>query len=127
MTHETGRRTLCGDCGAALDEQSDLPVEERRSCPSCGSIARRFELELAGSIELRPSLGLKARHPGERRLFLEHFSGADFSTRLRRWIDKLRRIDLEGDRYDEVVTEVVSRQVVEIRHRHPRSSGDRSE
>lgn len=105
MAHETGRRTLCGECGSALGERSDLPVEERRPCPSCGSIARRFDLELAGSVDLRSSLGLKARHAGERRPFLEHFSGADFSTRFRRWMDKLRRIDRENDRYDEVVTD----------------------
>jgi len=104
MAADAGRRTLCGECAAVLDERSDLAVEQRRPCPSCGSLARRFELELAGSVDLRSALGLKARHEGDSRPFVEHFSGADFSTRWRRWMDKVRRIDRANDRYDEVVT-----------------------
>ncbi len=101
---EAGGRTLCGQCGAILDERSDLADEDRQPCPSCGSITRRFELELEGSVGLHSSLGLKARHAGERRPFLERFTGASFSTRWRRWMDKLQRIDREGDPYDEVRT-----------------------
>lgn len=116
MAGDAGRRTLCGKCGAVLGEGSDLAVEDRRPCPSCGSLARRFELKLEGSVGLHSSLGLKARHAGERRPFLEHFSGGDFSTRWRRWMDKLRRIDREGDRYDEVVTDPETGEVIHETH-----------
>ena len=116
MAADAGRRTLCGECAAVLDERSDLAVEQRRPCPSCGSLARRFELELAGSVDLRSALGLKARHEGDSRPFVEHFSGADFSTRWRRWMDKVRRIDRANDRYDEVVTDPQTGEVMHETH-----------
>jgi hypothetical protein len=116
VARETGRRTLCGECGSAIDEPSDLRVGERRPCPSCGSLARRFEVKLAGSVEVRSSVGLKARHAGQRRAFLEHFSGADFSSRLRRWMDKVRRIDRENDRYEEVVADPQTSDIIHETH-----------
>lgn len=30
----------CAKCGARLDESVDLPVEERKPCPTCGSTGR---------------------------------------------------------------------------------------
>lgn len=116
MAGEAGGRTVCGECAAILDEPSDLAVGQGRPCPSCGSLARRFELELAASVGLRSALGFKARHEGKRRPFIEHFSGADFSTRCRRWMDKLRSIDREGDRYDEVVTDAETGEVMHETH-----------
>jgi hypothetical protein len=32
----------CGKCSRALNEPSDLPVDERQPCPICGSTARSF-------------------------------------------------------------------------------------
>ena len=33
----------CANCGAVLDEASDLRADERQPCDRCGSRARRFE------------------------------------------------------------------------------------
>jgi len=59
----------CGECGAELDEKTDIPVEDRRPCPKCGSLARRFELSLSGVVKVTGSLALEIsrefleRHP----------------------------------------------------------------
>jgi hypothetical protein len=65
---------------------------------------------------LHESVGHKARHAGEPRPFIEHFSGASFSARWRRWMNKVRRIDREGDRYDEVVTDPETGEIIHEMH-----------
>jgi len=51
----------CGDCGAVLDERSNVPVERRKPCPSCGATSRKFEISLSATLKLVSSLGLEIR------------------------------------------------------------------
>lgn len=51
-----GDRVLCRECGAVLDERSDLPAEERKPCPTCGSTRRTFE----ASVTLRGTATMSA-------------------------------------------------------------------
>lgn len=48
-------RVYCAN-GHELDEPSDLPPDERKPCPHCGSLGRRFEVTLSGGIRLGGSL-----------------------------------------------------------------------
>jgi hypothetical protein len=41
----------CQACGAELNEDRALLPEQRSPCPECGSMARRFTVELAGTIQ----------------------------------------------------------------------------
>jgi hypothetical protein len=41
---------FCNNCGATLDEAPTLLPDQRPPCPRCGSLARRFEQTLTGSI-----------------------------------------------------------------------------
>jgi hypothetical protein len=41
---------FCNNCGTQLDEAPTLLPEQRPPCPRCGSLARRFEQTLTGSI-----------------------------------------------------------------------------
>jgi hypothetical protein len=66
---------------------------------------RLFDIELAGEVRLRGSLRLKARRQGRCRPFVEQFVGADLWRRAGRWMHKVRRIDREGDSYEETVTD----------------------
>jgi DNA-directed RNA polymerase subunit RPC12/RpoP len=50
MSDQGSRETRCGNCGRAIDEASDLPVEDRGPCDRCGSRSRRFHVELQSSI-----------------------------------------------------------------------------
>jgi hypothetical protein len=58
----------CNECGVELDEASTLLPEQRSPCPSCGSLARRFEKTLRGSF---------FRLPGEEPVTVERTVGHD--------------------------------------------------
>lgn len=40
----------CGNCKAVLAEPSDLPPEQRKGCPTCGSTQRQFEKNLTATV-----------------------------------------------------------------------------
>jgi hypothetical protein len=55
---------LCANCEAELDEQPGLRPEDRKPCPHCGEIGRRFLLHRGGSIS--PSGSVRPeRQPGD--------------------------------------------------------------
>jgi restriction system protein len=46
----------CNQCGTELDEDSGVEPEKRKPCPVCGSISRRFSLQVeAGHLRLEGS------------------------------------------------------------------------
>ena len=60
------------------------------------------------SINLITSLNMKARAGGRGKPFLLQFVGADWSETGRRFMQKFRRIDRRGDRYQETVDDPVT-------------------
>ena len=46
----------CTQCGAMLNESSDLPVEQRSPCPTCGSMERTFHVFAVDSINVSDSV-----------------------------------------------------------------------
>lgn len=45
------RGVKCGECGVALSESVNTPVEVRAPCPCCGSTKRTFEVHLTASVK----------------------------------------------------------------------------
>src|SRR5829696_4280328 len=45
----------CNNCGAELDEAPTLLPEKRSPCPTCGSLARRFDETVSDPITIRPA------------------------------------------------------------------------
>ena len=94
--------------GALYYEPIELDPGRRTPCAECGSQSRAFSKHLSGSVQMHSSLTAKGKHAGatgRRKWFIETFSGADWSYRLRRFIRKQRTIDRDNDRYAEKVVD----------------------
>jgi len=103
---------FCGNCGRAIDENPSLPVEERKPCPSCGSMGRSIHAEIHDTIILREKLGLKGRHTGGKKPFIEQVSGDDLHRKSGTWMKHSRIIDRDNDSYHEVVIDPNSGKIV---------------
>ncbi len=44
MERRDGSIVRCSDCYAYLEESVSVPTKDRRPCPNCGAVTRRFEL-----------------------------------------------------------------------------------
>ncbi len=93
----------CNNCGAVLNESPHAPVEDRKPCPSCGSMAWLFEVTASASVEVHAKVNLKARHgqPGKVTPFRELTSGDDFYRKAGEWRDREYIIDHEKNEYHE--------------------------
>lgn len=56
MSESTEREVRCGACNAKLDEPRNTLPDDRKPCPSCGSLARMYPVELAATITSRATL-----------------------------------------------------------------------
>jgi len=102
----TERPTVkCTGCGLELDESASTPTVRRKACPSCGSLARAFELKLTSSVSVRSKLGAKAKRPGERKPIYELISGDDLFRLTAQWNTLKQVIDRARDYYLKVVTD----------------------
>jgi hypothetical protein len=56
------RKVLCGACDQELGESTELPAAERKPCPSCGSLARKFAVHIQETVRVSSHLsGLQLR------------------------------------------------------------------
>ena len=88
---------LCGNCNSVLDELPDTPIERHTPCPSCGSIARRYDVAIEGSLKLYSNLKYKGRNKGKGKPFIEGYVGHDLFRKLDKWMRIERIIDREND------------------------------
>lgn len=93
----------CGNpaCGQSLPPD----VEPGTPCAACGSTKRLRKVALEASVTPRATLGYKARHPGMRKPFVEGITGASWSRKFGRWMQRLMHIDREANTYEEKVTD----------------------
>ena len=112
MGTATISKPICASCGKELNESPNISPDKRKPCPSCGSNKRNFSISITETLTLRESIGLKGKRAGLKRPFIEVFSGAQWSHKLKKWIDKIRTIDREKDLYEEKVTDPESREVL---------------
>jgi hypothetical protein len=105
MATGTPSRVECKDCGTAIAEPSDTPLEKRTPCPSCGSILRRSYVEAVDTLEFHASLGFKVKRQGGDKPSLEGKTGDDLHRKTGKWMKKEQVVDRENDQYKEVVTD----------------------
>ncbi len=73
----------CGKCGLILDEPSDSQPEKRKHCPSCSSTNRAFEVSFHSKVDVSASVGMKARHSGQKSHLLNNFRVLNCGANLR--------------------------------------------
>ena len=103
---------LCGKCKLALKEDSHTEPGQRVPCPCCGSTSRIFQVTIRDGIVMRSKLGMKARHPGGKKPFIEEVTGADFHRKTAKWMNLSRVYDREHDLYKEIITDPVTGEVI---------------
>ena len=103
---------LCGKCKLALKEDPHIQPDQRIPCPSCGSTARIFQVTIHDSIVMKSKLGMKAKHPGVKKPFIEEIIGDDLHRKTNKWMNLSRVYDRENDLYIETVTDPIAGEVV---------------
>jgi hypothetical protein len=91
----------CAQCGGAIDERPD----DRRPCPSCGSLTRAITASGSASIKFETHIGTRVRQPGGWRWRRQVDSGDSFHRKTGIWNLLHRSMDRDADWYDEVVTD----------------------
>ena len=102
----------CGECKVPLEEDPNLPTNERTPCPNCGSVSRLFHVSIHDTVTLKSKLGMKARHAGGGKPFIEQISGDDLQRKTGKWMKISRIIDRENDNYHEVVSNPSTGEIV---------------
>lgn len=102
----------CGKCKIPLDEDSNIESKDRKPCPKCGSTSRTFHVSIHESITFRDKLGMRARHGGQGKPFLETVSGDDLHRKSGKWMKLERTIDRENDEYHEIVIDPSTEEIV---------------
>jgi hypothetical protein len=108
MAEDGLNSAVCSSCGyiypnpKLLGSQSS---DERTPCPVCKSKAVTFQVQLADTVTLHDTLGLKFKQPGEKKPVVEIKTGDDLHRKSGRWMKLDRRIDRKGNRYTEKVVD----------------------
>lgn len=102
---EDSKTVSCGKCKIPLDEDANIESKDRTPCPECGSNSRTFHVHIHESITFREKLGMKARHRGKGKPYLESISGDDLHRKSGKWMKLERTIDRENDKYHEVISD----------------------
>ena len=110
----TNQQTKCGECDALLNELPSIPAKERRPCPTCGSLSRKFEITIQDTVIVREKLGVKARHKPAGKPFREITSGDDLHRKTGKWMHLERTVDRDNDLYKEVVKDPKTGEIVHM-------------
>jgi hypothetical protein len=104
----------CGVCGESLDEEPRGAVTKRNPCPACGSLTRRFSVQVYGSLRFREKFGLKQKRVGHKKPIYESIFGDDVHRASGVWNKLLQEIDRINDRYKKIVVNLEKGEV--LRH-----------
>ena len=102
----------CGECKVQLEEDPNLQPEERTPCPECGSLSRTFHVFIHDTVSIKSKLGMKGRHAGGGKPFIEQISGDDLHRKSGKWMKLECIIDRENDHYHEIVTDPSTGEIV---------------
>lgn len=94
---------LCSTCKTLIDEPSNISLDERKPCPSCGSLSRIFNASIRSEIKIRGKIGLKQKRLGHKKPIYESVSGDDLHRLTGQWNKLTREIDRENNLYKEVI------------------------
>ena len=106
----------CGRCGKQLDQSPSTPVDERISCPDCGSKDRKFGVVVTSEVKVSSGIRAKARSGEAGKLggkpWLRMLSEPSWSYRYNKWMELLKVEDRRNDRYTEVVRDPDTGEIV---------------
>jgi hypothetical protein len=108
-------RVICSNCKTQFEDDSNVPLGVRKSCPSCGSTFRLSTKTLAGEITSRSRLSYKGRRGGKGKPFILGTIGADLYRKLQKWMRLERVIDRENNLYEEVVKDPSTGKIIHHR------------
>jgi len=103
---------LCGKCKSPLQEDVHCQPDQRIPCPYCGSTARLFEVVIRDSLVFKSKLGLKGKHSGVSKPFIEEITGDDLHRKTNKWMNLVRVFDRENDLYKEIITDPITGEVI---------------
>jgi hypothetical protein len=108
----------CGICGYGFPDPVEASAQPADSpCPECGGHCPVFTVQAADAAEFHDFVqGAKGKRPGEKKPYIETQAGDQFSPARARFMDKYRRIDRDNDRYDEVVMDPETGEIVHECH-----------
>ena len=92
----------CNACGHTGGEEFRQP-DGKHLCPLCESSDVAIHLHLVGQVVTRGIVGAKGKRPGQRKPFIELLFGASLRRMDGKWMFKRRVIDRDSDKYEEVV------------------------
>jgi hypothetical protein len=98
-------QVICRQCGRSIGESPHAAAEDRKPCPSCGSVARRIEAMISRTLTIRRDIALKHKRPGVKKPLSEQKHRDSLSTKLGRWMRHSRLIDRKNDWYTEAVVD----------------------
>jgi hypothetical protein len=102
----------CNNCKAVLDEAPDIQPSKRTPCPSCGSISRCYEIEVHAKINVRASVGMKAKRGGRGKPFIEQQSKHELYRKSGQETDVTRIIDRENNLYKEIIKDYKTGEII---------------
>lgn len=105
-------RSNCGECGAEISEVPNVQPEQRKPCPSCGSILRAIQVSISERVVIREKLGLKARHKDAKKPYIESVSGDDLHRKTGKWMKLSRLIDRENNHYREEIKDPSTGEII---------------
>ena len=94
---------LCSSCKMLINESSNTSVNERKPCPTCGSLARTFNKSIQDKLTIREKFGLKHKRPGYKKPIYESVAGDDLHRATVKWNKLTREIDRENNLYKELI------------------------
>ena len=102
----------CGECGQPIEEDRNLPLDQRRPCPECQSLTRAIDVSARNDLLLGHKLGSKQKRPGYKKPILETVSGDDLYRLTGRFNKLSRVIDRLNNRYHERIIDSRTREVL---------------
>ena len=100
----TNDGTFCSACGVPIDTKLDK-ADERQPCSKCAATARTINVSITEAVTARAGLGVKAKHQGDKKPFIEDLSLPSFSVNRQKLVHHQRVIDRDKDIYLEKVTD----------------------
>jgi hypothetical protein len=102
----------CERCGAELKESD-------KECPKCGSTKKMFAVIVGGTLTPRGSLRVRHKVKGFGKFAKEIIQGwfPSKNSKLSQGVEKERIVDKKNDKYDEIVRDARTGQIMHETHK----------
>jgi hypothetical protein len=83
-----------------------------KPCSVCGSTRRIHNISITETLVIRDEYRQKAKHPGQKKPYIEDISGSDYSRDRGKHVHLQRIIDRDNDYYFEKITDYETGEVI---------------